>query len=69
MLTLVFFVGALIFATYRLLRVGRREPDLPPGPPGVPLFGNMLQMPAKELEWQYGDNFLRKLNASRLANN
>ncbi len=34
-----------IFSVYRLLKVGSRDPRIPPGPPTVPILGNLLQIP------------------------
>lgn len=45
-------VAIVAYGVYRLLQIGKREPGLPPGPPTVPLFGNMLQIPATQTEWQ-----------------
>lgn len=39
--TLVFFL------VYALLFIGRREKNLPPGPPTVPILGNLHQIPTK----------------------
>ncbi|CAK4033461.1 O-methylsterigmatocystin oxidoreductase [Lecanosticta acicola] len=53
---------------YVLLYVGRREKNLPPGPPTVPLLGNILHIPSKgahfyftKLARQYGAIFSLKL--------
>jgi len=42
-LILIFVLAA--YGGWKLLRIGRRDPRLPPGPPTVPLFGNALQIP------------------------
>ncbi|KAG8949194.1 hypothetical protein FRC04_008992 [Tulasnella sp. 424] len=51
-----------------LLRVGRRESDLPPGPPTKPVVGNLADFPLSEphlrfAEWakQYGEIFSLKM--------
>ncbi|KAI4523845.1 cytochrome P450 [Schizophyllum commune Loenen D] len=41
------FACALVTAGYKVLRIGSREQNLPPGPPTVPLLGNALQIPRK----------------------
>lgn len=42
---LILFFFALAYGLWRLLRIGRRDPRLPPGPPTVPIFGNALEIP------------------------
>lgn len=56
------------FVLYALLFIGRREKDLPPGPPTIPILGNLHQIPTKGsyfkfTEWakQYGGIFSLKL--------
>ena len=36
---------AALWAIFKLLRWGRRESFLPPGPPTVPILGNILDFP------------------------
>jgi cytochrome P450 family 619 len=61
-------VALVSFVVYAILFVGRREKDLPPGPPTVPVLGNLHQIPTKGsyfkfTEWakQYGGIFSLKL--------
>jgi len=42
----------VVAATYKILKIGSREPGLPPGPPTIPIFGNMLQIPTSQTEYQ-----------------
>lgn len=58
---------------YRVLSIGRRDADLPPGPKTVPVFGNLLDFPkvnAHEAfsKWAriYGDIFSFKVGSSDL---
>lgn len=44
---------ALAYPLYRLLKVGRRHPRMPPGPPTVPILGNAHQIPITGLGKKY----------------
>lgn len=50
-----FVVGAVLVAylVFRVLRSGRRDPRMPPGPPTVPIFGNALQIPPTGIGKKY----------------
>ena len=43
----------LLWLLYRLLRIGRRPKDYPPGPPTVPLLGNIHQIPGTDPHLQF----------------
>ncbi|THV01080.1 cytochrome P450 [Dendrothele bispora CBS 962.96] len=66
---IVTFSGVLLlWLLFRLARVGRRESTLPPGPPTVPLLGNVNIFPKefaffKFTEWarEYGDLYSLKI--------
>ncbi|EXJ58361.1 hypothetical protein A1O7_05786 [Cladophialophora yegresii CBS 114405] len=66
-------VGALVLLAFGLLSLkSRTKYRYPPGPKGIPVFGNLFQLPpaypgAKLIEWgkQYGDLFSVQLGARR----
>lgn len=43
----------VIYGLLRLLRIGRRPADIPPGPPTIPILGNIHLMPAKDAHKQF----------------
>ncbi|KAL1745663.1 cytochrome P450 [Schizophyllum fasciatum] len=64
---------ALATAGYTVLRIGSREPGLPPGPPTVPIFGNALHIPRKFTfyrftEWArvYGEIYSLKVGSGTI---
>ncbi|KAI0152833.1 cytochrome P450 [Xylariaceae sp. FL1272] len=46
-------VALLGYAIYRLLQIGSRPKDYPPGPPTVPILGNLHQMPLEDGHVQF----------------
>lgn len=58
---------AVVYGLYRVFQIGRRDPRMPPGPPTLPILGNLHQIPASGLyrqfrEWskEYGPIFTLK---------
>lgn len=55
-MALFFFLSlalSLAVATYVFLFIGRREKHLPPGPPTLPILGNIHQIPKKGAHFQF----------------
>lgn len=48
-ITLGLLAVSVLYALYRLQKIGRRLPGMPPGPKTVPLLGNALQIPTTGL--------------------
>ena len=46
MYTYLLALASLLALLYRFRNAGRRPKDLPPGPPTIPFFGNLHQMPS-----------------------
>ncbi|KAE8371336.1 cytochrome P450 [Aspergillus bertholletiae] len=68
MLSVILIPCALLGLVYLALKTGRRAKDLPPGPPTLPILGNLHQIPKKGsylkfTEWakQYGGIYSLKL--------
>ncbi|KAK0185239.1 cytochrome P450 [Armillaria mellea] len=68
-LDIVIALTGLVFV-WRLLRLSNRHPPLPPGPRGIPLIGNLLDMPS-DYEWltfaEWGEKYGDIVSASFLG--
>lgn len=49
----VFLIVFVIFGCYRLGRIGHRPANYPPGPPTLPLIGNLHLVPAEKAHIQF----------------
>ncbi|EHK18434.1 uncharacterized protein TRIVIDRAFT_47601 [Trichoderma virens Gv29-8] len=49
----VFGLGTLVLFLWRLNKIGRRPKNYPPGPPTLPLIGNLHLMPKKNAHLQF----------------
>ena len=47
-------IAGFLFIFWRLSRIARREKDYPPGPPTIPVVGNLHQIPPEKRHWQFG---------------
>lgn len=50
-------VAIALYAAFKVLLMGKRAKNLPPGPPTLPILGNLHQIPITGLHAKYG--FLR----------
>jgi len=67
-LSVILPLGVIVWFILKAARIGKREPDLPPGPPTSPLFGNLLIFPKTSAHYQltewakkYGEIYSLKL--------
>jgi hypothetical protein len=46
-------LSVVLYFVYRISQVGKRRPNMPPGPPTIPILGNALQIPVSGFYKQY----------------
>ncbi|KAF2125588.1 cytochrome P450 oxidoreductase-like protein [Dothidotthia symphoricarpi CBS 119687] len=70
----ILLTTGIAYLLFKLLRFGRREKYLPPGPPTIPILGNAHLIPAKNIhlkfkEWsdKYGTVFSLKVGRSTIV--
>lgn len=59
----------LIYFAFKLITMGRREKGLPPGPPTVPILGNLHQIPLTGIHTKYLLSPLSVTIAARVQSN
>jgi hypothetical protein len=61
-------VVMVLYSIYRVLQIGKRDKRMPPGPPTIPLLGNLHQIPVTGLYKKYAKPFVKSALLGKPAN-